>query len=200
MSKKLEVVFKTINSKLSISKEPYFEDLSKKFYTYVKSKLITEPPVFVFGRKCKQRRCVGFFSDEINGYKYSGQIMWANSLENGLKEMLDSVNEYFPGQTPYNSILVNVYRDGNDYISAHSDNENLSIGAGVCSFSIGATRKFVIRSKATREIKHTLNIENGMLMLMSGDFQKEFTHEIIKQKNIKEERISFTFRRHQSNV
>ena len=87
-------------------------------------------------------------------------------------------------------------KDGNDYISAHSDDEKEISSSGVLSISIGAVRKFRIRDKFTRKIIKDIPTTPYSVINMTGDFQKEFLHEIPIEKKIKDTRISFTFRKH----
>lgn len=153
------------------------------------------PEIVIYGRVCKQRRCVGFFSDESVGYYYSNQRADSKPMTEPLKEILSYVNTKYNAN--YNGILVNKYKSGEDYISAHSDDEqNLHKTAGVVSISFGSTRKFRIRSKKDKKLKTDFSLVSGLMLQMGGNFQKEFTHEIPIEKRVKQERISFTFRTH----
>ena len=86
--------------------------------------------------------------------------------------------------------------NGSDYIGAHSDDESGLGSTGVVAISVGAVRKFRIRNITTRKIEKDILMENGMIIQMGGDFQKEFTHEIPVEKKVKDTRYSFTFRYH----
>ncbi len=123
-----------------------------------------------------------------------GNWLNQNRSPKSLEELLKMVNKIFG--TDYNGILVNKYKTGEDYISAHSDDEISLDKSGVVAISWGTTRKFRIRNKQTKKIVGDFPLESGNMVQMSGNFQKEFTHEIPVEKKIKEERISFTFRRH----
>ena len=92
--------------------------------------------------------------------------------------------------------MVNKYKTGEDYISAHSDDEKNLDDCGVVAISYGATRKFRIRDKKTQQIVKDFPLESYSMLQMGGKFQEEFTHEIPRERKIKDERISFTFRRH----
>jgi alkylated DNA repair dioxygenase AlkB len=67
--------------------------------------------------------------------------------------------------------------------------------AGVVSVSFGASRKFRIRDKATNNIVMDIPTNSNEILIMGGDFQKEFTHEVPVEKKITTARISFTFRK-----
>lgn len=153
-----------------------------------------EPPVLIRGNPCKQHRNIGFFSDESEGYRYSGNIIVSQALPSFLKRLMRKVNEHLG--TSFNGILVNQYIDGSKYIGAHSDEERALSNGCVASISVGAARLFRVRDKVTKNIVFEVDHEPGDLLVMAGDFQKEFTHEIPKQMRIKDERISLTFRQH----
>lgn len=162
----------------------------------IETKLIENPEIIVYGRKCNQHRSVGFFSDSSIGYYYSGRLMSSQKLTKSLKELLEYINKQF--NVTFNGILVNQYNSGADYISKHSDDESNLSDIGVVCISYGATRKFRIRDKNTNKIIKDISTKSYEIIHMGGNFQKEFTHEIPIEKKIKEKRISFTFRYHKN--
>ena len=191
----METIIKTPKSALTLY------DLDKNIYDLIpdiiyeiKDNLVINPEIKIFGKIAKQRRSVGFFSDESIGYKYSGKLMPAQILTGGLKYLLEYINTKFGAM--FNGILVNYYIDGNEYIGKHSDDEKNVDEIGVIAISSGAIRKFRIRDKKTNQIINDIPTDPSKIIQMSGDFQKEFTHEIPVEKKVKNGRYSFTFRRH----
>jgi alkylated DNA repair dioxygenase AlkB len=160
----------------------------------IELQLEERPEIIIFGKKCKQQRNVGFFSNKSIGYKYSKKMMDSKPLSKCMGELLDIVNKEIGAE--FNGILVNKYMDGNDYISAHSDDENTLDSVGVVSISYGSERIFRIRNKVTKEIVCDELTTHCSILHMGGNFQKLYTHEIPIQRKIKEPRISFTFRKH----
>jgi alpha-ketoglutarate-dependent dioxygenase alkB family protein 2 len=156
--------------------------------------LLENPPIVVYGKQCHQHRSIGFFSNNSIGYKYSNQIANSIPLTPHLSELLNLVNEML--RTDFNGILVNKYANGEDYISKHSDNEVELDQIGVVCVSYGATRKFRIRSKTTGKIVIDVPTQSSEMLIMGGNFQNEFTHEIPVEKKVKCARLSFTFRKH----
>jgi alkylated DNA repair dioxygenase AlkB len=157
-----------------------------------------EPPILVRGQQMSQRRDVAFYSDTSRGYQYSGQFMPSLPFTHApiLGWLLSEVNRSLGSN--FNGILLNRYRDGEKYLSAHSDDEKgldkerkLVVG-----LAYGAVRTFRIRNKASKQIVLDIPHQPCMLIAMEGNFQQEFTHEIPKQKKVGEERISLTFRHH----
>ena len=185
-----------IQTTYSFLQKTQFEnfELLEKCVNYIKDKLEIRPKIKIFGKDCRQNRNVGFFSNEVEKYKYSNSYMEAQMLGESLNNLLTIVNQ--ETKNNFNGILINYYENGNNYIGAHSDDESELGNNGVVSISYGSNRKFRIRDKKTKKIFKDIEVENGDMVHMGGKFQQEFLHEIPIQKRINERRYSFTFRRH----
>jgi alkylated DNA repair dioxygenase AlkB len=94
----------------------------------------------------------------------------------------------------FNSVLVNLYRSGDDSMGWHADDEpELGPSPVIASLSLGATRRFKFRHRRTRTIvDHDLT--GGSLLVMSGACQSAWMHSVPKQKRVTEARINLTFR------
>jgi len=192
---KMEIVFQNTDRTAFLTKGIFTnKDLLEKCISDIQSQLEEKPEIIIFGKTCRQQRNVGFFSDKSIGYKYSNKMMVSKPLSKAMSELLDTVNNDMGAD--FNGILINKYMDGNDYISAHSDDETGLDSVGVVSISYGAERIFRIRDKETKEVMFNEITTHCSILHMGGDFQKLYTHEIPIQKKIKEQRISFTFRKH----
>jgi len=170
------------------------KELLEKCIIDIEPQLEEKPEIIIFGKKCKQQRNIGFFSDKSIGYKYSKKMMESKPLTKSMSELLTIINNIIGAE--FNGILVNKYMDGNDYISTHSDDETGLDVLGVISISYGAERIFRIRKKETKQHICDEITTHCSILHMGGNFQKLYTHEIPIQKKIKEPRISFTFRKH----
>ena len=94
----------------------------------------------------------------------------------------------------FNSVLLNRYRDGNDSISWHTDAEpELGRNPLIASVNFGDTRKFQLRHINTKE-KLEIELSHGSLLIMQGELQHFWQHQVPKTKEIKKERINLTFR------
>jgi alkylated DNA repair dioxygenase AlkB len=118
-----------------------------------------------------------------------------------LKLLLAEVNRRLGTSCPgveYNGVLVTEYVNGQDYISAHSDDEpDVNHAAGVLTLSWGAERTFRVRDRTSKRIVCDTVTKPYHALLMEGrDFQSIYTHEIPRQANVVHSRISFTFRVH----
>lgn len=123
-------------------------------------------------------------------YSYSGTMFkphpW-HPLVFEIKEMIEQ-----QVGTQFNSVLMNYYRDGNDHIGFHRDDEvELGETPFIASMSLGGTRDFVVKSK---DAKWIIPLENDSLFLMKDHFQKEYQHSIPKRTRMILPRINLTYR------
>lgn len=109
----------------------------------------------------------------------------------------------------FDTLLLNYYRDGNDYISAHSDNEkNLDTEYPIVCLSLGETRNLNIRKKISHgESSHKddnflkrYELAHGDIFIMFPGMQNKYTHEIPKSQKNMSPRISITARRYDSMI
>lgn len=188
---KLIVTEKSYLTKLSLNEHETLLDLYVKD---IDGQLNERPEIVVKGKTYRQNRNVAFFSDSSEGFSYSGQVAIPKPLTKSLKLLMALVNKVYGSN--FNGILINEYKDGNNSIGIHSDDEKyLDPKGGVVAISYGATRTFRIKKKYDK-FKKDFKARHLEAINMGGDFQKEFSHEIPKEKKIRDRRISFTFRNH----
>jgi len=99
-------------------------------------------------------------------------------------------------RTGYNAVLCNRYLDGNDSVPLHADAEP-EMGPVIASVSLiapGADRLFLLRRK-DGSVAFSERLPHGSLLIMAGDTQKNFKHEVPKEPGITLPRINLTFRR-----
>ena len=98
--------------------------------------------------------------------------------------------------TRFNSVLVNYYRDGNDHMSYHSDDEKeLGPNPIIASLSFGETRSFQLKHKFDLEKKTVvIPITDGSLVVMKDELQHFWQHKIAKTKKLIGPRVNLTFR------
>ena len=94
----------------------------------------------------------------------------------------------------FNSVLLNLYRNGNDSISWHTDAEKeLGVNPVIASVNFGATRKFQLRHIKTKG-KLELELSHGSVLIMQGELQHFWHHQVPKTSKTVNERINLTFR------
>lgn len=138
-------------------------------------------------------RLTGWFGDPGTSYTYSGRKFdpspWPEALT-PLRAKLEEVGEF-------NSVLANFYRNGNDSVGWHADDEKELGVPGrlvIASVSLGSPRRFVLKSKETGE-KHEFLLGNGDLLVMKGEIQKAWVHTVPKTAKPVGPRMNLTFRR-----
>ncbi|OCX52293.1 2OG-Fe(II) oxygenase [Mucilaginibacter sp. PPCGB 2223] len=149
--------------------------------------------VTMYGKEVVTPRLTAWYGDTGKNYAYTGgsfkPMPW-------LPELLEIKNRIEPfAGIRFNSVLLNYYRDANDSVAWHSDNENeLGKQPLIASVSFGQVRRFDIRHKQDHHRKYALNLENGSLLLMKGELQQKWEHRIAKSTRPMRARVNLTFR------
>jgi alkylated DNA repair dioxygenase AlkB len=151
-----------------------------------------QPEITLFGKRRPVPRLQAWYGDDDASYQYSGLLMqplpWEDKLYQ-LKQYCEQTCE-----VTFNSVLANLYRDGNDSMGMHADNESALGGQPViASVSLGVNRNFDFKHQTTGE-KRRVVLSHGSLLIMRGATQQFWHHGISKSKRVSSERINFTFR------
>jgi len=150
--------------------------------------------VLVWGKKHFQPRLTAWYGDPGKSYRYSGTVMhplpWTNLLLS-LRRELEALTD-----ARFNSVLLNLYRDQNDRMGFHSDDEpSLGLEPTIASLSYGATRTLIFKHKKLKEIgRKRIPLTSGSLLLMRGPTQKNWVHGIDRESIPCGPRINLTFR------
>lgn len=146
----------------------------------------------LYGRK-PIPRLTAWYGDEGKSYSYSGINQEPNSWNKGLTYIKEKVEEV--AGVHFNSVLLNWYRNGDDYLNWHADDEKeLGINPVIGSVNFGATRDFQIRNNTNCDLKLTIPLAHGTLLIMSGELQSFWQHAVPKRKKINKSRFNLTFR------
>jgi len=96
---------------------------------------------------------------------------------------------------PFNSVGLNLYRDGTDSVAPHNDHLNeIRKGFPIALLSLGATRRMSVRAKAAPPRLIHIDLEAGSLFVMDWATQLHYTHGVPKTAAAVGERISLAFR------
>jgi alkylated DNA repair dioxygenase AlkB len=145
------------------------------------------------GKTIQSPRLVAWYGDEGKIYRYSGTSYKALLWHPGLQEIKSKLTSEF--NAPINSVLTNLYRNGKDSVGWHADSEReLGKQPIIFSLSLGASRYFDYRLKGKSNSKQRIELHAGTLLIMRGDFQQFWEHQVPKQLKITEPRINLTFR------
>ena len=173
----------------------FFEEAQAKLFF---DKLYQEIPwqqdaITVFGKTHPQPRLTALFGNEGKPYSYSNIVMqphsWNPLLTFIKNEIEEECNEYFT------TVLLNLYRDGKDSNGWHADNEKeLGRNPVIASVSFGSERSFHLQHNSIPEAKLKITLGNGSLLLMKGETQHFWKHQIPKTSKEINPRINLTFR------
>jgi alkylated DNA repair dioxygenase AlkB len=137
-------------------------------------------------------RLTAWYADAGLTYSYSGVTHEALPWTDALAEVRRGVEE--AALTPFNSVLLNFYRDGHDSIGFHTDAEpELGVNPAIASISLGSMRQFVLKHIKNGE-KLKYDLAHGGLLLMGGTCQHHWVHGVPKTKASVGPRINLTFR------
>lgn len=153
----------------------------------------TQPRIKLYGRQLAVPRLVAWYGDAGARYRYSGLVHEPLPWTSLLQEIRERVETQV--QQPFNGVLLNLYRDGQDAMGWHSDDEpELGPEPLVVSLNLGATRRFDFRRKGTGRIEHSLELEHGSLLVMRGPTQHHWQHQIARTRKVSAPRLNLTFR------
>ncbi len=177
--------------------ERFLDDLKREVDW--KSERIT-----MFGRSCPLPRLTAWYGDPGARYRYSGlsleAVGWTPTLLR-IKSRIEAV-----ATSSFNSVMLNYYRDGQDSVSWHSDDEpELGRDPVIGSVSFGSERPFQLRHRADHAAvpasihaparnRLTLNLPSGSYLEMGAGMQRNWVHRLPKRPRLTEERINLTFR------
>jgi len=167
---------------------------SDKFFEVLKNEIAwKQEQINFFGKTHDIPRLTAWYGDLGKSYSYAGISVepssWTDTLLQ-IKEKIESVSN-----VKFNSVLLNRYRSGNDGVSWHSDDEpELGVNPIIGSVSFGQSRPFHLKHKDLEGVKEKVTLEHGSYLLMKGETQHKWLHQIPKSKKEMGERINLTFR------
>jgi len=150
-----------------------------------------QPRIHLFGRHVRSPRLSAWYGDAA--YTYS-KITWPPQawppviadIRHHLEDILGAV---------FNGVLVNLYRDGQDSMGWHSDDEpELGASPLIASLSFGAGRRFLLRRRDDHKMKCEIHLPHDSLLVMQGATQGHWQHALPKTARAVGPRINLTFR------
>ncbi len=161
----------------------------------VLQQLIADTPwraetIVVWGKRHLQPRLIAWYGEA--SYRYSGMTLDPLPFTPLQLEIKQAVQ--LASGRQFNSVLLNYYRDQNDSMGFHSDNESeLGPDPAIASVSFGDPRTFILKHKRLQTIVK-LSLGNGSLLLMTGNTQTNWLHGINKERRFCGPRVNLTFR------
>lgn len=148
----------------------------------------------IYGREIPQPRLTAWYGDPEAIYTYSNIVNHPLPWLPVLRQIKDQCEALCQAQ--FNSVLLNYYRNGQESMGWHQDNEpELGKHPVIASVSFGATRRFQFRHKSRKDLATiTIELESGSLLLMQGTTQEYWKHQVPKTTQPIDARINLTFR------
>ena len=194
MSPKRMVPLKLVDS--DITYYPDFIDTQKAhaYFEYFRDTIPwQQDDIKVFGKVYSQPRLTALYSTGNKTYSYSNIIMRPKPFTTELLEIKTIIESI--AHVEFNACLLNLYRDGRDSNGWHSDDEReLGKNPIIGSISLGQERPFHLRHKKNKALRHKILLEHGSLILMKGQTQHHWQHQVPKTAKPIGERINLTFR------
>lgn len=166
---------------------------------YFLNALIVETPwksetITLFGKAVLQPRLTAWYGDPGLNYSYSGIRLTPKYWTDTLLELRECVEK--ASDASFNSVLLNYYRDNNDSMGMHSDNEaELGSDPVIASLSLGEERVFVLKHKRRSDLKSIkLPLPDASLLVLKGSTQSNWRHGILKEPTPCGPRVNLTFR------
>lgn len=149
--------------------------------------------IHMYGKMVNIPRLTAWYGDFDKEYTYSGVKLKPIGWTDELLTIKRAVEE--KAATSFSSVLLNLYRNGNDSVAWHSDDEKeLGINPTIASVSLGSSRTFRLRHLEDKSLIRVVELTHGSLLIMQGETQHNWEHEIPKRKGGVRPRINLTFR------
>lgn len=148
----------------------------------------------IYGKCYLQPRLSAWYGCKDSNYTYSGITMaplpWTSILLKVKARVESLINHSF------NSVLLNYYRNQQDGMGMHSDDEaELGQQPVIASLSLGEERIFLLRHRHRKDLKTIkIPLQSGSLLVMKGETQNYWKHGIAKEKHPCGPRVNLTFR------
>ena len=149
----------------------------------------------IYGREVDSPRLSCWIGDPDATYVYSRTRFDPHPWPTALARLRHRVEAACGAR--FNSVLANLYRNGQDSMGWHSDDEpELGERPVIASLSIGAERRFRLKPRhgGTREDMRAITLDHGSLLRMAGDTQRLYVHDLPKTSAAMGPRINLTFR------
>ena len=170
------------------------QDADALFDELLSAKHWQQESIHLYGKRVLQPRLTAWYGEygvsADGGYEKLVQTVDFTARLLALKVEIERVTGY-----RFNCVLANLYRDGQDSVGYHADNEKiLGINPVIASYSLGATRRFLLKHNHDKSQKVACELQHNSLILMHGALQHYWQHSITKTQRSVAPRINLTFR------
>lgn len=169
------------------------QDSDDIFQTLLNEIKWRQDKVKIYGKEVDLPRKTAWYGDGNMSYKFSGIHLNPEPWTPTLLKIKEKVEEI--AKIKFNSVLLNLYRDGKDGVSWHTDAEpELGNNPVIASVSFGGARRFMFRHQHNHDLKAEIELIHGSFLIMAGVTQHFWQHQIPKTSKHVQPRINLTFR------
>jgi alkylated DNA repair dioxygenase AlkB len=189
-----KTVFNLPNAELIYFPEFYSNSIANQHFQHLKDTIPwQQDDITLFGKTHKQPRLTALFANNNLPYTYSNIVMTPHQFTNELLKIKYDIEK--EANHEFSTVLLNLYRHGSDSNGWHADNEKeLGKNPVIASLSLGEPRIFQLKHRTIKTEKHKLVLKHGSLLIMKGEMQQYWLHQIPKTKREIGVRINLTFR------
>ena len=153
-----------------------------------------EDKITVFGKTYDQPRLTALYALDPTPYTYSNITIHPHPMTKKLLDLIHKIKDI--NAHDFNAVLLNLYRDGKDSNGWHADNEKeLGQKQVIASISLGEKRYFHLKHRTLKEQRYKIKLKHGSLLIMGGEIQHYWLHQIPKTTKPISPRINLTFRK-----
>jgi alkylated DNA repair dioxygenase AlkB len=180
--------FQLLDASVRIQRDFLTQSEAQEYFTLLLSEVPWKQDTITMGHRTSPLPRLHRWYGDV-GYEWSGVKMEPTPWSRVMSELRIRVAAATGARL--NSALANLYRDGDDTVGWHSDDEP-GVGETIASLSLGETRDFCMRHKGGKQ-KVTIPLTSGSLLVMSGRTQETWEHSLPRRKYAAG-RINVTFR------
>jgi alkylated DNA repair dioxygenase AlkB len=195
----MELFDKELRLNLPQSEITYFpnflnKDIANAYFELLRTSVPwQQDDIKVFGKTYAQPRLTALYGNNGKPYSYSNIKMQPHEFTTELLKIKTKIET--KTEVKFTTCLLNLYRNGKDSNGWHADNEKeLGQNPVIASISLGQERYFHLKHRKDKTLKHKILLQHGSLMLMQGETQHHWLHQIPKTAKPIVERINLTFR------
>ncbi len=125
-------------------------------------------------------------------YRYSGILNRPAAFTGRVLALRERLQDEL--RVRFNSVLLNLYRDGEDSLGWHADDEpELGSRPVIASVSLGAERTFEMRHRRHPSVRRAWSLRDGSLLVMRDEAQSDWLHRVPKAPRCRQPRINLAF-------
>lgn len=182
------------DGQLILATRAFDENESNDLFAQLRKSIPWQQDYFrIAGQAVAVPRLQAWFGDEGARYAYSGLSFDPTPWLPALLHIRARVEEI--AGCSFNSVLTNLYRDENDSVGWHADDEpELGQQPVIASASFGASRRFQLQHLSKKKLKFEITLQHGDVLIMTGALQQFWRHQVPKEKVPTAARINLTYR------